>query len=226
MSDELAGLEARLGYNFRQPERLAQALTHSSAAERRVESNERMEFLGDRVLGLVVAEMLLETFADEEEGDLGYRFTALARREALARVARDIDLGGYIRLSEGERDTGGAEKDGVLANACEAVIAALYQDGGLDPAAAFIRAYWRPMLEEDPNPRKDPKTALQEWAQAAGRPLPQYRVISREGPDHAPEFTVEVSLAGEDAVTGTGAAKRAAEQAAAETLLARLGEDT
>ncbi len=223
MSGSPADLEARLGYTFQQPERLTQALTHSSAAERRVMSNERMEFLGDRVLGLVIAEMLLEAFADEEEGDLGYRFTALARREALARVARDIGLGDHIRLSEGERDTGGAEKEGVLANACEAVIAALYQDGGLKPAEAFIRAYWRPMLEEDTRPRKDPKTALQEWAQAAGRPLPQYRVISREGPDHAPEFTVEVSLTGEDAAIGTGAAKRAAEQAAAETMLAQLG---
>lgn len=221
----MSGLEERLCYHFEQPERLAQALTHASATSARIDSNERMEFLGDRVLGLVIAEMLLETFNDEEEGALGYRFTALARREALARVAREIGLGDYIRLSEGERETGGADKEGVLANACEAVIAALYLDGGLEAAATFIRNFWRPMLEEDPHPRKDPKTALQEWAQAAGKPLPDYRIISRDGPDHAPQFTVEVQIKGETAARGTGAAKRAAEQAAAEAMLAKLGID-
>jgi ribonuclease III len=222
----MSALEERLGYQFQQPERLIQALTHASATNARVESNERMEFLGDRVLGLVIAEMLLETFVGEEEGALGYRFTALARREALARVAREIELGEHIKLSEGERDTGGAAKEGVLANACEAVIAALYLDGGLTAAAAFIHKYWRPMLEEDLHPRKDPKTVLQEWAQAEGKPLPDYRIITRDGPDHAPSFTVEVQIKGETAVIGLGAAKRAAEQAAAEVMLAKLGVGT
>lgn len=220
-------LEPVLGHQFTRPGRLTQALTHASGVERRIESNERLEFLGDRVLGLVIAGMLFDGFADEEEGDLGYRFTALARREALARVAREIGLGAHIRLSEGERDTGGADKDGVLANACEAVIAALYLDGGLEVAARFIERYWAPLLEEDLSPRKDPKTVLQEWAQAAGKALPQYKVVHREGPDHAPLFTVAVTLDGEPAANGRGNAKRAAEQAAAEAMLAQVGaEDT
>jgi ribonuclease III len=216
-------LETRLGHTFTTPAWLLQALTHASATEKRVESNERLEFLGDRVLGLVIAEMLLEKFTDEQEGDLGYRFTALARREALARVALDIELGAFINLSDGERDTGGAEKAGVLANTCEAVIAALYLDGGLEVAARFIKRYWEPLLEEDLNPRKDPKTVLQEWAQAAGKVLPKYKIIQRVGPDHAPSFTVEVTVQDEPSVQGQGAAKRAAEQAAAEKMLLKLG---
>ena len=218
----MSGLEARLGHTFEKPRRLRQALTHASTTETRVDSNERLEFLGDRVLGLVVVEMLLERFTNEEEGDLGYRFTALARREALARVAREIKLGRHIELSDGERETGGADKDGVLANACEAVIAALYLDGGLEVAGQFIRRYWAPLLEEDLTPRKDPKTALQEWAQAARKPLPSYSVTNRDGPDHAPWYKVKVQLSGEVSESGEGTNKRAAEQAAAETMLSRL----
>jgi ribonuclease III len=216
-------LESRLGHTFATPTWLHQALTHASATENRVESNERMEFLGDRVLGLVIAEMLLEKFSDEQEGDLGYRFTALARREALARVAHDIDLGAFLKLSDGERDTGGAEKAGVLANTCEAVIAALYLDGGLEVAAHFIKRYWEPLLEEDLSPRKDPKTVLQEWSQAAGKALPKYQIIQRVGPDHAPSFTVEVTVQDEPPMQGQGSTKRAAEQAAAEQMLRKLG---
>jgi len=216
---ERRDLEAVLGHSFQKPERLDKALTHASAVEDRVQSNERLEFLGDRVLGLAIAETLYKRFGGEVEGDLGYRFTNLVRREALARVAREIGLGDHIRLSEGERDTGGAEKDGVLANACEAVIAALYLDGGFEAASAFIGRYWAELLDEAPEPTKDAKTSLQEWAQAQGKPLPSYTVIDRDGPDHAPVFTVEVSLPGASAVTGTGNNKRAAEQAAAEALL-------
>jgi len=221
---ERRDLEAILGHTFRKPERLDKALTHSSAVEDRVLSNERLEFLGDRVLGLAIAETLYKRFGEEVEGDLGYRFTNLVRREALARVARAIGLGDFIRLSDGERDTGGAEKDGVLANACEAVIAALYLDGGFEPASAFIDRYWAELLDEAPEPTKDAKTSLQEWAQAQGKPLPGYTVVDRDGPDHAPVFTVEVSLAGAEPVTGMGNNKRAAEQAAAETMLERLTE--
>ncbi|MEK9753784.1 MAG: ribonuclease III [Rhodospirillaceae bacterium] len=215
-------LEAVLGHAFANPDRLDQALTHSSAVGERVSSNERLEFLGDRVLGLVVAEMLYTRFQTEEEGDLGYRFTALVRREALARVAREIGLGRHIRMSEGERDTGGAEKDGVLANACEAVIAAIYLDGGFGPAAGFVRRYWEALLDEAPEPQKDPKTVLQEWAQATGRALPAYNVVDRQGPDHAPVFEVEVQLSGEMPARGSGNAKRAAEQAAAAAMLERV----
>ncbi len=220
-------LEAALGHTFAKPERLEQALTHASAVDDRVQSNERLEFLGDRVLGLAIAEMIYKQFPAEAEGQLGYRFTALARREALARVAREIGLGAHIVMSDGERDTGGADKDGMLANTCEAVIAAIYLDGGLDAAAAFVGRYWSALMDEAPEPRKDAKTTLQEWAQANGKALPVYRVLSSEGPDHAPVFTVEVALDGAASLTGVGNAKRAAEQAAAEAMLAVVtGEET
>ena len=221
----MSGLEARLGHTFEKPRRLRQALTHASTTETRVDSNERLEFLGDRVLGLVVVEMLLERFTNEEEGDLGYRFTALARREALARVAREIKLGLHIELSDGERETGGADKDGVLANACEAVIAALYLDGGLEVAGQFIRRYWAPLLEEDLTPRKDPKTALQEWAQAEHGVLPVYSLIALQGPAHAPHFEIEVQVGDFPGATASGGSKQAAEQAAAQILMHRLAAD-
>ena len=217
-------LEERIGHVFNRPNWLRQALAHVSSTNIHIESNERLEFLGDRVLGLVIAEMLFEQFAEEEEGDLAYRFTALARRETLARVARKIELGQYIELSNGERETGGAEKDSVLANTCEAVIAALYLDGGHATAAKFIKHYWAPFLKEEQKPPKDPKTTLQEWAQAADRSLPIYSVTNRLGPDHAPWFTVEVEISGELTRRGQGANKQAAEQAAADALLAYLEE--
>ena len=217
-------LEERLGHVFNHPNWLRQALVHVSFTNNHIESNERLEFLGDRVLGLVIAEMLFQQFTEEEEGDLAYRFTALARRETLVRVARKIELGQYIELSNGERDTGGAEKDSVLANTCEAVIAALYLDGGYAAATKFIEHYWAPFLKEEPKPPKDPKTTLQEWAQATDKSLPIYSVTNRLGPDHAPWFTVEVEISGELTRRGQGANKRAAEQAAAEALLAYLEE--
>jgi len=217
-----AGLEHRLGHQFTDPGLLKRALTHASATPERIQSNERLEFLGDRVLGLVIAEMLCAAFPGEEEGDLGYRFSALARRESLARVADDIDLAQYIEMSTSEREMGGADKDSVAANTCEAVIGALYLDGGLDAAAHFISEHWRPLMDEDPNPPKDAKTVLQEWAQGEGLPLPSYHVAGREGPDHAPVFTISVTVEGRPPEKGTGASKREAEQAAAEALLSRL----
>lgn len=222
MREALSALENRLGHRFLDPALLAHALTHASAAADRLQSNERLEFLGDRVLGLVVAEMLFDAFPNEPEGDLGYRFTALARRESLVRVAQDLALGDHIAMSGGERETGGAAKDGLLANACEAVIAALYLDGGLDAARAFIRRYWTPLLAEDHRPRKDPKTALQEWAQAHGHALPRYKTVSQAGPDHQPVFLVEVQVGEMPPGAGEGTSKRAAEQMAAAELLARV----
>ncbi len=219
---DTAALEERLGQRFRNPGLLRQALTHASMTSERIESNERLEFLGDRVLGLVVADMLYGEFPDEPEGDLGYRFTALARRESLARVALEIALGDHLVMSDGERETGGASKDGLLSNACEAVIAALYLDGGLAAADQFIRRYWTPLLAEDTAPRKDAKTALQEWAQANGYPLPQYEIINQTGPDHLPVFRVQAHVGLQTPETGEGASKRAAEQAAAERLLTAL----
>ena len=217
--DGLSRLEDRLGHRFRNPALLHHALTHASTTTDRLQSNERLEFLGDRVLGLIVADMLFETFPHEPEGDLAYRFTALARRETLVRVAQEIELGTNIDMSDGERESGGAAKDGLLANTCEAVIAALYQDGGLAAAQQFVKRYWTPLLTEDHHPRKDPKTALQEWAQANGHALPRYQTVHQSGPDHQPVFHVEVRIDDNASATGNGASKRAAEQVAAEQLL-------
>lgn len=220
-----ASLEETLGHRFGRPELLALALRHSSTArnrDRRVDTNERLEFLGDRVLGLVVATMLYETFPDEEEGALARRHAALVRREALVRVAETIGLAEHLALAPGEADAGGRDKPTILADACEAVIAALYLDGGLAPAEAFLRRLWAPLLSEDPRPPKDAKTALQEWAQGRGLPLPHYREMERTGPHHAPVFTVEAEVRGEAPAGGSGTSKRAAEQAAAEALLHRL----
>lgn len=224
----LAEFMQRLGYDFRQSARLEQALTHSSLGAIRQganRSNERLEFLGDRVLGLVVAEMLFERFPDETEGDLAYRHAGLVRRDALAQVARSLDLGRFLRLSRGEDDGGGRDNPGLLADGCEAVIAALYLDGGMAAAARFIRDHWAGMVEERRAPPKDDKTRLQEWAQGRGRPLPSYREVGREGPGHAPVFTVEVAVTGCEPARGEGGSKRAAEQAAARILLEHLGVD-
>ena len=220
-------LARRLGYDFKQPQLLERALTHSSmlanagggTAEK---SYERLEFLGDRVLGLVAADMLIEAFPDENEGQLARRHVALVRQEALARVAGEIDLGNHLNLARSEEESGGRNNPATLADACEAVIGALYLDGGLETAARFIRSAWRAMLAETPSPPKDAKTALQEWVQGRGWPLPSYREVSREGPDHGPVFTVEVSIQGFEAVSGQGASKRAAEQRAAEEMMKKV----
>jgi ribonuclease-3 len=222
MSADLNTLQAALGYTFNDPSLLKQALTHSSAASKRVKSNERMEFLGDRVLGLVLAEMLLEAFPKEDEGGIGYRFTALAQRDALARVAGEVGLADQLKLSNGEHMMGGRENPGVLADAVEAVLAAIYLDGGLAAAQTFVRAHWTQIMREDKRPPKDPKTRLQEWAQGRGLGLPTYTITGQSGPDHQPEFDVDVELAGAGNASGSGQNKRAAEQAAAVALIEKL----
>ena len=219
-------LEEVLGHRFSRPDLLRQSLVHSSVTTTRrdrVRSNERQEFLGDRVLALVAADLLYHRFPGEDEGAMARRHAALVRREALARVAEAIGLAQHIVMSEGEEETGGRENSALLADTCEAVIAALYLDGGLQAAAAFIRRQWQPLIDEAKAPPVDAKTALQEWAQARGLPLPAYREVAREGPPHAPVFSVAVSVEGLAPATATGASKRAAEQAAAEVLLDHAG---
>ncbi len=211
-----------LGHQFSDDQILFRALTHSSHANLialQGGSNERLEFLGDRVLGLVVADMLLQKFPVEEEGDIAKRHTALVRQEALVRVAESIGLGEYIAMSRGEEETGGRKNASILSDCCEAVIAALYIDGGLVAARNFIETHWKPLLEEDLVPPKDPKTALQEWTQANNLPLPIYNEISRQGPDHQPVFEIEARVKNMTPVTASGASKREAEQKAAEVLL-------
>ncbi|MEN8195297.1 MAG: ribonuclease III, partial [Pseudomonadota bacterium] len=194
-------LQAALGHSFERLELLEEALTHSSAtadngAAAGKRDYERLEFLGDRVLGLAVAQLLMQRYADEKVGALARRHSALVRRETLAEVAGNIGLGTHIILSNGEEEAGGRENPAILADCCEAVIAALYLDGGLPAAVRFIYTHWTSLMSEAMHPPKDPKTALQEWAQGRGLPLPAYTVLETKGPDHAPMFSVQASVRG------------------------------
>lgn len=216
-------LEARLGHRFRDRKLLKRALTHASADA--VNSNERLEFLGDRVLGLVAADALHARYPDDPEGLLALKFNALARRETCARAAEAAGLADHLILANAEAGSGGRKKSAILAGACEAVIAALYLDGGLAAARRFIACYWEPAFAELMSDMRDPKTALQEWAQSrkGNSSAPAYRLVRREGPDHAPRFYVEAKVNGEEPETGEGNSKREAEQDAAMKLLNRLG---
>ncbi len=227
MAREVARLAEILGHSFRRPELLDEALIHSSVSSRGARakrSYERLEFLGDRVLGLIVAEMLLGRFPDEAEGALARRLAALVRRETLARVAEGIGLGRHLVLSKAEDDSGGRANPAILADCCEAVIGALYLDGGLEPARAFVGGQWRRLMEEATTPPKDAKTALQEWAQGLGKPLPSYEMVAMDGPAHDPVFAVSVCIEGLAPETAQGSSKRAAEQAAAAAMLKRVRE--
>jgi ribonuclease-3 len=224
-SNDLDALAARLGHRFETRALLERAVTHPSAAPRHGEGShgyERLEFLGDRVLGLVVADLLLARFPEESEGALGRRLAELVRRETLAEVAGRLGLAGCVRLAKGERAAGERDNPAILADVCEAVLGALYLDGGLGAARAVIEPLWAPLIETAEHPPQDAKTALQEWAQGRGLPLPEYRELSRSGPAHEPIFTVEVSVAGDSSARGEGRSKRLAEQSAAGRLLARL----
>ena len=216
-------LQAQLGWRFRDPALLERALTHSSVGEGvKVDDNERLEFLGDRVLGLVVAERLVAAEPPASEGDMAPRLNMLVSRTTCATVGRRIGLGAALRLSGAEIKTGGRDKDSILAGACEAVIAAIHLEGGLEAARTVIGALWNEDFSDASAPRaKDVKTRLQEWAQGRGRPLPAYAVVKRSGPEHAPQFTVEVSVKGIEPAVGQGASRQAAEKAAAAALLAR-----
>jgi ribonuclease III len=216
--------ENSLSYSFKDRSLLDQALTHRSVEAAGGADYERLEFLGDRVLALVVTEMLMAAFPVEREGALAKRLAALVRQETLADVARDIGLGGYIRLSRGEADGGGRENEAILADVCEAVIAAIYHDGGIAAARDFIERHWRGRLQSVSAPPQDAKTTLQEWAQGRGLALPSYVITAREGPDHAPVFTVQVALTDGQSADGRGPSKRVAEQAAARKLLETMPE--
>lgn len=227
-TDGLAPLEETLGHRFTQKDLLIEALTHPSAIRRRGISRrgyERLEFLGDRVLGLIIAELLWRRFPDEAEGELTRRHTHLVRREALAEAAQAVGLGKRLIVSKGEDGAGVRDNKSVLADACEAVIAALYLDGGLEAAKRFVERRWEGRLSRLGAPPRDPKTSLQEWVQARGLPLPAYRTIATEGPAHRRRFTVTVKVEGLDNATATasGSSKRAAEIAAAAAALSALG---
>lgn len=222
----LGDLEQRLNYIFADRSVLGVALTHASAlepAQAATASYQRLEFLGDRVLGLVVADMLHVQYPNADEGELARRFNQLVKRETCAEIAADLQIGDYMRIGQSEAQTGGRKKAALLADICEAVIAAIYLDGGFEAAQGFIQRTWKPRMLSMSGPLRDAKTTLQEWAQSRGMPTPQYEVISRDGPDHAPRFVIGVSVKGLQQGTGEGGSKRAAEQTAAEAVLRREG---
>ncbi|MEO1599451.1 MAG: ribonuclease III [Pseudomonadota bacterium] len=222
---DLSRLGERLGHRFAGLALLEQALTHGSAASPARPDNQRLEFLGDRVLGLVIAEALVKAHPDETEGGLAPRFNALVRRETLAEIATEIGLGDHLRLGRSEATSGGRRKAAILADAMEAVIAAVYLDAGMEAAREVILRHWdNRMASQDTAPR-DAKTRLQEWAQARGLRTPQYRLLTRDGPDHAPRFTVEAVLESGAVARGEAPSKKQAEQQAAATMLATVSED-
>lgn len=220
-----APLEKALGYKFASRPLLKRALTHASVRSQREKSddNERLEFLGDRVLALAIAELLVEMHPDATEGELARRFNRLVRREACARVARNLPLGPVLILSASEADSGGRDKDTILADACEALLGAMFVEAGFNVARDVVRRLWMPLIDSAPRTPADPKSALQEWAQGQGLPLPEYVEISRDGPEHAPRFTAQVRVGRHNPAEGIGASKRSAEQAAATALLQAKG---
>lgn len=218
--DDIGALEAILDWRFTDRNLLEEALTHSSTRTRT--SNERLEFLGDRVLGLVIAEAMVERHPDETEGQLAPRLNALVSRETCGEIANRIDLGPFLTMARSEAMSGGRRKAALLANAMEAVIAAVYLDGGLDAARGVILRQWRHLLNEQETAPIDAKTKLQEWAQGRGEPVPLYEMTARSGPDHAPVFTMRVTLTSGASAEASAASKRLAERACAEKLLADL----
>ena len=222
LSAELEAFADRLGHKFQKPELLIRALTHASIASAQRPDNQRLEFLGDRVLGLVIATALLKSDRSAREGQLAPRFNALVRKETCAAIAREIGLGDVLKIGRSEMKSGGRRKDALLGDAMEAVIAAVYADAGFETAEALVLRLWSKRIQTVETDARDPKTSLQEWAQARGHPPPDYVEISREGPDHAPVFTIEVRLASGETAEASAPSKRAAEQAAAKRLMERV----
>jgi ribonuclease-3 len=220
-------LETTIAYRFSDQALLERALTHISAlkGQSRSGSYQRLEFLGDHVLGLVISEMLFAAFPKADEGELSRRLADLVRRESCADVARLIDLGSALKLGTSEARAGGRSKAAILADVCESLIGAIFLDGGYEAGKSFVERYWAERMRKPSRPLRDPKTVLQEWAQGRGLPTPDYHEVERTGPHHDPVFRIAVTLPDRDPAEGKGRSKRAAEQAAAAALLAREGVD-
>ena len=221
-----AALEERIGYKFADKALLERAVTHISAlagGATRAASYQRLEFLGDHVLGLVISDMLYRAFPKANEGELSRRLADLVRKETCAEVARAMDLGPALKLGNSESHAGGRLRATILADACEALVGAVFIDGGYQAADALIARFWKERMLKPLRPLRDPKTMLQEWAQARGLPTPAYRELARTGPHHDPEFRVAVVLPDRPPAAGMGSSKRAAEQAAAAAMLTRVG---
>ncbi|GAA6165829.1 ribonuclease III [Pelagimonas sp. KU-00592-HH] len=222
LSAELKALEGRIGYSFKRPELLVRAVTHSSMSSPTRDDNQRLEFLGDRVLGLVMAEAMLAQDRKATEGQLAPRFNALVRKEACADVAREIDLGAGLKLGRSEMLSGGRRKQALLGDAMEALIAAVYLDAGFETAKEMVVRLWGDRVSKVEADARDPKTSLQEWAQARGLKPPTYELLKRSGPDHAPIFEIAAKLENGESAEASDNSKRKAEQAAAKALLSRL----
>lgn len=223
LSADLKAFAGRIGHDFKRPELLIRALTHGSISSDTRPDNQRLEFLGDRVLGLVMAEAMLAADREASEGQLAPRFNALVRKETCADVARQVDLGTVLKLGRSEQMSGGRRKQALLGDAMEAVIAAVYLDAGFEAARDMIVRLWGERIGSVEEDARDAKTALQEWAQARKMQPPLYIEVARDGPDHAPEFTIEAKLENGEAARAKANSKRAAEQDAARALLERLG---
>lgn len=216
----MKNLEEILEYKFKNTTLLKQALTHPSALPSGHGVDfERLEFLGDRVLGLVVAKWLYEEFPHENEGDLARRLAGLVRKETLVDIAKIIDLGQFMKMKREKSPAQNKRLETVLADGCEALIGALYLDGGFDAPHAFIHQYWDDLFKKTPEPPRDSKSILQEWIQGKGKSHPEYVVLSSSGPAHSPHFVVEVQITGMNPVSGEGSSKREAEKVAAQNML-------
>lgn len=222
LSTTLTAFSKRLGYTFKNPEYLIAATTHRSHKGAGGGDNQRLEFLGDRVLGLVIAEALLAQNPEDSEGLIAPRFNALVRRETCAEVAQNLDLGAAVKVGRSELISGGRQKSALLADTMEAVIAAVYFDGGFEAAKTVVLKLWQPHIENTQVDARDAKTRLQEWAQGQGQGLPGYKEVGGGGPAHAPFFEIEVSLQDGQSARGRGANKKHAQQEAAQQLLEKL----
>lgn len=220
MSDILSTLEDKIGYTFKNRDWLERALTHSSSMDDK--NYERLEFLGDRVLGLVMAEALFTHFPDESEGGLARRHSALVQGRTIALLGQQNGIGEYIIMSVAERASGGGEKENIVADVMEAMLGAIFLDAGLDAAKEVILRLWGENIDTLSDAPQDPKTELQEWVQARGLPLPLYEIVEKSGPDHAPEFVIEVRVEGEKPITANGPSRRQAEKTAARVMLRHL----
>ena len=222
LGNELERFSKRLGYRFSAPELLIRAVTHPSMSTPNRTNNQRLEFLGDRVLGLVMAEALFKADRTAPEGVLAPRFNALVRKESCAAVAKEIDVGAVLKLGRSEQKSGGRRKEALLGDAMEAIIAAIYLDGGFEAARDVVLTLWGDRVNEVEEDARDPKTALQEWVQARGQKPPSYVVVGRDGPDHQPMFTIEVRLDDGSSEQARAGSKKFAEQEAAKALLAKV----
>lgn len=225
LSADLSAFCRRIGYAFTSPEYLIESLTHASLSSATRPDNQRLEFLGDRVLGLVMAEALLAADKTAAEGLLAPRFNSLVRKETCAEVAQSIDLGTVLKLGRSETMSGGRRKQALLGDGMESVIAAVYLDGGFDSARDLILRLWGPRVAAAKTDARDAKTILQEWAQARGLPPPNYTETSRSGPDHAPVFTIRATLASGEETMAKANSKRQAQQDAAVLMLKQVEEN-